>query len=304
MDFQTTLYETLKDRLLQIEGSLEFGCGESRIRELYYLKHLDDNLIEPMSEVHIAEYSDGSGNELDGKMNSIRSSSAMTFNLLGNGPVQVASGEIAGTYDVIYEFKLPTLSNNSHPANLDAYLQSEDVDIYCEMKMLEWVGTANHSLRDAYLHTQNYTIPPEDATHFVELFEELINGNELVKNGGIEWIARGRYDGLQMSKHLLSIYNRVIGEVDYKPRRIVLLNCVWEMINPGKLGKYEQRYLTILDEEHEGFQQFKYIAMKNIAPLFQAKGIELDIQYISVVDFIHMLKLDDEHKFALQRYII
>ena len=91
MDYQTTLLEVLKRRLLEVEGPLEFGNGEGRTRRLYYLKRLEDNLAVPMSDGVRAMYEGGSGNEPDWKMCSIRSSSAMTFNLLGNGPVRVAS---------------------------------------------------------------------------------------------------------------------------------------------------------------------------------------------------------------------
>ena len=91
MDFQTTLLEALKRRLLDIAGPLEFGNGKSRTRQLYYLKRLDDNLVTPMPERVRAMYESGSGSELDWKMCSIRSSSAMTFNLLGNGPVRIAA---------------------------------------------------------------------------------------------------------------------------------------------------------------------------------------------------------------------
>lgn len=140
MDFQTTVLEAIKEQFIATAGPREFGNGDSRQRRLYYLKKLEDNLVLPMNDVHASEYRDGSGNELDWKMSSIRSSSAMTFNLFGNGPVRLANSEFADVYDVQYEFRLPTLRGNPHPANLDAYLIGKNVDVYCEMKMTEWMG--------------------------------------------------------------------------------------------------------------------------------------------------------------------
>lgn len=108
MDYLTTLHEAIKKKLIAVEGPLEFGNGGSRTRKLYHLKRLEDNLVVPMSGSVRAMYERGGGSELDGKMCSIRSSSAMTFNLLGNGPVRITSGKHAGSYELAYEYQLPT----------------------------------------------------------------------------------------------------------------------------------------------------------------------------------------------------
>lgn len=40
MNHQTTLLEAVKQKLVEVEGQLEFGIGENRTRKLYYLKRL------------------------------------------------------------------------------------------------------------------------------------------------------------------------------------------------------------------------------------------------------------------------
>lgn len=304
MDYQTTLHEALKRKLLEVEGPLEFGNGESRTRKLYYLKRLEDNLAVPMSGKVRAMYEGGSGSELGWKMCSIRSSSAMTFNLLGNGPVKVASGKHAGTYELAYEYQLPTLRNNPHPANLDAYLQGESEDIYCEMKMFEWLGTPHHVLRPDYLETTHYLVPREDAECFVALFRRLASVGVVGKGRKSERLSDGRYDSLQMAKHLLAIYGKVANDPNYKPKNLTLLNCVWEFTNPEVLGRYESKYLQMEVEEHEGFERFAVLAIEHVAPLFEAKGIPLSVEYVKATELMKAVEYEMPHREKLERYIV
>lgn len=304
MDFQTTLHEVLKRKLIEVEGPLEFGNGESRTRNLYYLKNLEDNLAVPMSERVRSMYEHGSGSELDWKMCSIRSSSAMTFNLLGNGPVVIASGKHEGTYDLAYEYQLPTLRNNSHPANLDAYLESEAEAIYCEMKMLEWLGTPRHVLRPDYLETARYLIPREDAEQFVALFGKLAGVLVMGKSRRTERLSDGRYDSLQMAKHLLAIYGKVANSPTYRPKKITLLNCVWELTDPSVLGRHEARYREMEAEEHAGFERFAELAGEHVAPLFETKGVPLSVEYVTTADLIRAIEYEAPHREKLERYIV
>ena len=304
MDYQTTLLETVKSKLLEVEGPLEFGNGESRTRQLYYLKRLEDNLVVPMSESVRSMYESGSGNELDWKMCSIRSSSAMTFNLLGNGPVKIASGKREGVYELAYEYQLPTLRNNPHPANLDAYLHGEGEDVYCEMKMFEWLGTPHHALRPDYLETANYLLPREDAESFVALFRKLACVGVMGKGRKSERLSDGRYDSLQMAKHLLAIYGRLVNEEDYKPKKVTLLNCVWELVNPDVLGRYEAKYLKVRDEEREGFARFAKLVAEHVAPLFDARNVPLSVEYVSVPDLVKVVEYEKPHREKLARYLV
>ena len=304
MDFQTTLHEALKGKLIEIESPLEFGNGESRTRRLYYLARLEDNLAVPMSRRVRAMYERGSGGELDWKMCSIRSSSAMTFNLLGNGPVTIVSGRHAGTYELAYEHQLPTLRNNPHPANLDAYLEGGAEDVYCEMKMLEWLGAARHTLRPDYLEAARYLIPREDAERIVALFGELANVHVLGKGGKTERLSDGRYDSLQMAKHLLAIYGKVANDPTYRPKGITLLNCVWELANPGVLGRYEAKYREMEAEEHEGFETFAEQAVERVSPLFDAKGVSLSVEYVTAAELMGSIEYEAPHRAKLERYVV
>ena len=304
MDYQTTLLEAVKEKLLEVEGPLEFGNGEGKTRQLYYLKRLEDNLVVPMSESVRAMYEGGSGGELDWKMCSIRSSSAMTFNLLGNGPVRIASGKHAGSYNLAYEYQLPTLRNNPHPANLDAYLEGESEDVYCEMKMFEWLGTPRHTLRSDYLETTHYLIPREDAEQFIVLFRKLANVLVRGKGRKSERLSNGRYDCLQMAKHLLAIYGKVASDSCYRPKELTLLNCVWEFSNPSALGRYEAKYLKMQAEEHEGFERFVKLAEEHVAPLFEAKGIQLAVEYATADELMEAVEYGKRHRTRLERYIV
>lgn len=69
----------------------------------------------------------------------------MTFNLLGNHSVTVKEGQrfSPGQYSITYEKQLYTLKKGSKAANLGAFLKNEieREAIFCEMKMLEWIGS-------------------------------------------------------------------------------------------------------------------------------------------------------------------
>ena len=300
----TTLHEALKRKLIEAEGPLEFGNGDNRTRMLYYLKRLEDNLVVPMSGKVRAMYEGGSGSELDWKMCSIRSSSAMTFNLLGNGPVKVASGRHTGTFELAYEYQLPTLKNNPHPANLDAYLHGESEAVYFEMKMFEWLGTPHHVLRPDYLETTHYLVPHEDAECFIALFGKLANVLGMGKGRKPERLSDGRYDCLQMAKHLLAIYGKVANDPTYKPKKLTLLNCVWEFTNPDILGRYEAKYLQMVAEEHEGFERFAELAEEHATPLFEAEGVPLSVEYVKATELMEAIEYEKPHREKLERYIV
>ena len=305
MNYETRLLEAIKNKLVKVaerEGkSLQFGYGQGEIRKHYYLKHLEDNLVVPMSNDVQCMYRKGSGKELCSKMHAIRSSSAMTFNLLGNGPVEIKSGSHAGKYNRIeYEYRLETLENNPHPANLDAYLEGGNEDIYCEMKMLEWLDDDCHEISAAYTDKNRYPVP-ETAGNFIRLFEELAPNFAPAKE---ERIADGRYDCLQMAKHLLAIYNKVATEPDYKPKRVTLLNCVWEFTDSKVLEGYEGKYSKMRDEEHEGFKKFKELATELVVPLFEAEGVPLSIEYITASELMESIAYEEPIRRKLDRYIV
>ena len=308
MGFQDTFMNALKARYIETVGVREFGGTASKMQSPYYLKHLEDNLITPMSDQHVSEYGEGNGSELDGKMKALRSSSAMTFNLFGNGPVQLngAYGLPAGTYTVEYEHQLPTLKGNPHPANLDAKLEDADVGavIYCEMKLAEWILNKAGGLHTQYLESGSYLIPDTQAAVFREAFASLCDDLEAT-NGKLP-PKLTRYDAFQMLKHLLAIYtesHRRAEAEETLPNRTFLLNCVWEMDNPEKLGKYAAKYRSMETEEHDQFALFKS-ALTPVSKMFSALGTELSVCYLPLSCLLECIELEASHRKALERYIV
>ena len=308
ISFQEAFMDALKSRFVETVGDREFGGTRSKAQAPYYLMRLEDNLVMPMSEQHIAEYGRGSGGELDGKMKALRSSSAMTFNLLGNGPVHAngQNGLPAGTYAVEFEHQLPTLARNPRPANLDAKLESADgeVAIYCEMKLAEWILNKASGLRPQYLEIEGYMIPAEPACAFRDAFASLCAGGEDASGRLAPKLAR--YDAFQMLKHLLAIYTEAVRKArtsEPLPKRIILLNCVWEIVHPEALGRYEAKYRELEAEEHAQYREFAEVAHP-LSALFAEIGIDFSIRYLSFAEMRNSLDLEPSHQRALDRYII
>lgn len=124
--YTKNILDLLKEKFIEVVGKVPFQ-NKSEARS-YYLQNLKDNLYKPMNEEALASYGQGSGNEIvSGKMNSLRSSSAMTYNLLSSSTVSIIDNKYGigtGTYTVEYEKQFHTLKSavSGMPANLDAYL--------------------------------------------------------------------------------------------------------------------------------------------------------------------------------------
>jgi hypothetical protein len=120
----------------------------------FYLKDLWDNLIEPMSAQTWSSFKNGSGNPLN-TMPALRSSAAMTYNLLGNTHAKLRGNERidSGAYSVTFEKQLRPLRKGEGglPDNLDAYLYCDKHKdtAACEMKMVEWLFSVPGKLRRA-----------------------------------------------------------------------------------------------------------------------------------------------------------
>lgn len=191
-----------------------------------------DNLYEPMGERHKKEYGGGSGGELGclgkrpAKMASIRSSSAMTFNLLGNDTIVMKEnhmGHTPGKYKIEYEKQISTIHNGrgQQPANLDAFLVSEKEDelIFCEMKMLEWFSKNTGILKEAYKEDKNYFLGEETA--------QFLKAIELIEAFGTSQGSFVYYDVWQMFKHTLAIYNYMAEKGWQNYKKITLVNVIF-----------------------------------------------------------------------------
>lgn len=326
---QTKTSASLRERLTEIiehEWNQIPDDKRDPLREFYY-KNYQDNLIYDMDEVHRIEYGDGSGSELKSKgdkpakMASLVSSSAMTFNILGNHFITMKHDTPfePGLYSVQYEKQLYTLNKGSSPANLDACLIHDDGKdaIFCEMKMLEWLGTPG-VLKEAYLEQDLY-FDKEAYLVFSSIARTMIDNQKRTSNEGYKSVFQ-KYDAWQMFKHTLAIYNhtsRITKEgVNQKAenvtmadqfKRVVLANVVFEMdeaaIADECLKKQYRKTVTTEREEAKEFIGIMLDSKNGLKELFQKHcGIEFDIRYIPVNEFVaYMYKTDAELQ-ALKRY--
>jgi hypothetical protein len=275
----------------------------------FYLKDLRDNLIEPMSTKTLSSYKMGSGNELDDKMRALRSSSAMTYNLLGNTAVKLRGNERidSGTYAVTFEKQLHTLrkGEGGHPANLDAFLYCAQLQeaVACEMKLMEWLFKPG-KLRSAYLSKKNYDDEPA-ASVFISVAQNLI-APAIDYEGKLMPVTEycpvmQRYDAFQIFKHALACYN----ECQKNPlalKKLTLLNCVWELPCPERLSCFaKQKYQSYEDIEHQEFADF-YRATLPIRQIFAGIGVDFDICYYSLPEFLSLIEKDATSIRYLNRY--
>ena len=286
----------------------------------FYFNDYRDNLIRPMDPVHEQKYKEGRGKELEqtdsspAKMASVASSSAMTFNLLGNDLVVFKSNPWFqdGQYTIEYEKQMFTLNRRSSPANLDAFLANDTArhGIFCEMKMLEWLG-APGTLKNTYLE-RDYYIDKAAYPVFRDLAEVLKKTEGVRKDGSHVSIFK-RYDAWQMFKHTLAIYNYTSSTakeiVDKKTAArsmaeefegITLANIVFEMDSDKiKNARDRKLYLDALVCEQTEAHQFIQIMLDSkygLLDLFRQNcKVSFDIEYIDVRSFIeHMDKTDAE----------
>ena len=307
-------------------------------RQFYY-KRYEDNLFCRMDREVFLAYVNGSGAEtrpivkkvgekeviVPAKMASITSSSAMTFNLLGNDMATISTSDIlpSGIYKVQYEKQMYTINKGSNPANLDTFLSNEDkkVAIFCEMKMLEWLGTPSY-LKDAYLNKDYYFKAdyrnigcPVDA---YEVFYKVIKQlrTSLGKSGYCSIFKR--YDAWQMLKHLLAIYNYTsfatknavnsfgnIPSMAGKYNQIVLANVVNEFpVERIHNQQVREEYIKALQEERDEAEMFiDVIKNSDIPRLFDNNcNVGIEVKYISAKQFADSLDMSQDKREYLKRY--
>lgn len=279
---------------------------------------------------HFKEYRRGSGGELKdsttpAKMKSIRSSSAMTYNLLGNQQIDLINGRnyfSKGTYSVEYEKQLYTIKRNLQPANLDAFLYNEakEEGIFCEMKMMEWIFNEPESLKEAYENPELYYANCVCGEKTVEAFRKaiyMLKGAMLVRAGADHFF---RYDAWQMFKHTLGIYNMTStitkdemsrlcekSKTEIKMlstcKKITLVNVVFE---PGKeilSDNLQIAYEKVCKMEHEDFEIFRQIMIgSGVVERFKADcGVDFDIRYMTAAEFMDCFDVGSR-KAYLERY--
>lgn len=287
--FSYEILSLLKWGFLSAGGADSFeveGTGKDGSARQFYVRRLEDNLVQPMGERHVREYGAGAGAELDDKMRALRSSSAMTFNLLGNDHAVMRADEGRERFRLFYEVRLDTRSGGM-PAHLDAVLVGRERIIACEMKMLEWLLGRPGTLKPAYRAAGTYR-SGEAADAFLRLAGELFDAAGTV--------LRPRYDAAQMFKHALGLYNACVDGTWKAQRRVELLNVVWtigaealSVLGADSRGRYE----NALAEERDGASFFSHAANRALSPLFDELGVSFDVSCVPVADFLARLDLDD-----------
>ena len=257
----------------------------------FKLKEMSKNFYQEMSDKTKEEYKNGDGNELeDGKMNMIRSSSAMIYNLLGNDSVTINTNKLfpSGTYEKYFEKKLKTVKRSGKKANLDAWLHKEDCDIFIESKCMEWIQGGKSTLNKAYTENVSRYYYQSSA----EIFRKASTEIEL-----------SQYDSSQMFRHTLAIYN-YLKEFKITDKKIVLLNVVWEPSISEVDEKIRETFKLQLELEQKQYGIF-YEKMKPVINIIkQETKNDFDIRYLSVKDFCSLIKYTNnkQAKF-IQRYL-
>lgn len=319
--------EDLKKALLKLEVEALERSGhplnektQFKGREDYFESY-QSNLFEDMDVVHRKEYEDGDGGELydtPAKMKSIFSSSAMTFNLLGNGEKGVIRVEkdnkkfVPGIYEINYEKKLLTLKRSNKPAHLDAVLQNGTNAIFCEMKMLEWMRDTPDSISDSYFNDERYYFKGDALEDFKKLRESLKEKMSTKKHFE-------HYDAWQMYKHILGIYNMSSdltkeeiklpknGIPEFLPEfeKVVLANVIFEPpVDAFSDENVRKEYTELQKSEHDEFETFKRcVENSGIIEAFKKDcSFEFSVELLTAAQFMDCFDISDSHKNYLQRY--
>ena len=270
--------ERLRQKLFQQELEL---CNR------YYLKTISENLF----------FTPYKG--IDPRANSIRSSAAMIYNTIGPDSIILDGKKYQ---NIEYEREFPALNNNDatghdHSAHLDVSMLSEDKKelILVEAKMLEWTENPK-SMSIAYLSLRCY--PPEidkAVPYFIESFKSLKSFPEVKDSKDAKRIMPfySKYDAVQMNIHILGIYNYCAREKGKVPKKIRLLNIVW---NYDEAEEYQT-------EEREGKE---YVAFANVTfrNFFKQLGVDFSVEYVRYSNFRTRVDWtnDLEHRAYLKRY--
>ena len=302
-----------------------------------YYADYQSNLFGDMSDEHKNQYGRGAGEELSdkdetpAKMKSVFSSSAMTFNLLGNAEIRVKDGNAyftPGTYKIEYEKKLLTVKKGNVPAHLDAFLLNGADAIFCEMKMTEWLRDEPNPLKLAYFEDRHYYFDTADGTDALAAFKTL--RNSLCANMQEYRVSKSKdgseydphrfahYDAWQMYKHILGIYNMssaaARGEVAKREKDDVrllpplktarLVNVIFAPpVTAFSDENVRKEYHELQEKEHEEFAIFKRcVEESGLAAVFKKDcGFDFSLELLTTAQFMDCFDLGSRADY-LQRY--
>ena len=271
----------------------------------YYFTDYRENLLDKMSNEVCKAFAKGSGNELQRKMAAVYSSSAMTFNIFGNGPVEVKKntcGWSVGKYTLQYERQLPVLKRGGK-ANLDAQLIDGKEIIFFEMKMQEWLFYKPSRLVRAYLHDEARYYNREMFSVVKKLIKEIMN-----KSASDDKSYSCRYkhfDAFQIIKHIIGIYNGVAGKKDEfaKAKKITLVVGDWTVptsVVKDMQADLQKIYKDIeleMQKETADFQK----RLSDIQAMFTAKNVSFSVEFRTVKEILSCLGKEEDK--AGKRYL-
>lgn len=294
MDLKSRILTALKAKL---EGQV--FLSEPNNNRQYYLEDWHNNLFDKGLGEHKTEFLKGQGHELFSDsapdLASVGSSAALAINLFGINKTCLlkdtpASWKVKSRdYALAYEYKAKTI--RSARANIDVYLHNGNEHIFIEMKMLEPLKKVTTKSSEAYGLKGYYS--NEQA---YEVFSQLFD-----KAGSAK-----RYDRLQMTKHLLGIYNKFAKEKPNELQHVILLNCYWKPSDDfcEQRLPYQRldltEYYSLYQTEAKDFILDVYKA--NVLALFKSVNVAVQTDSLTAKDMLDCLDLSDRRKGYLTRY--
>lgn len=280
MSTETKIYDKLLENLNQIKDKFYPDDLKKSSKAKYYFKDIKDNCYDIPHD------------KLDNRARAIYSSATMIYNLFGKSVTLNNK-----YYEVIYEEELPAITPGenkyqTHNAHLDATLRNNDEIIFVEAKMREWLGKPK-KLKNTYLDESKYLDITTEKQQFISFFKTIIeDSNAILKE--YKSIYK-KYDAIQMTIHILGIYNFIKLRNNNKIKNIYLINCIWDY--PG-ISQYEK--------EVEEANDFIYKANNYFKPIFKKLGINFNIKYYSFHELKELIdfKEDKERLEYLKRYDI
>lgn len=267
-------------QLQETDFSPEAMLSKHPNKAKYYLKSVDDNLFD--SKIH---------SKLDSRANAIKSSAAMILNTLGLNDFIWNEKK----YNQIkYEEKLLAIlsDDREHKAHLDVRFIAEDKSeiVFVESKLLEWFSSPKN-LSKAYLEKTRYpSITGEAKNVFIDFFKSILLGTNKIDSDNRFVGYYRKYDAIQMTIHILAIFNYFQEHKEYK--KIRLVNLVWD-------NEKCKQYM----KEAEEAKEYLNLVKKELYPLF--KDVDFSVEYIPYSKFYTEISFSDEkRKKYLQRYII
>ena len=296
---KNVLYSLLKENLEMVaeDDKLDFYAESTRdVDAKFYLRDGRKNFYNNVMPMH----------NLHKYYNSVASSAAFAFNILGENEKNFGKGNIINYNNenfVVkeYEKQLDALKSRE-PAHLDCFISNDEKDVYIETKLTEWL-CAPKNLAETYLEKSGYK--NEDIyNHFKKYFSDFITDPIMYDNEGRIVSLFTRYDAIQMLIHSLGIFNKYMGT----KKKVELWNIVWDIgifENPLELSSLEP-YINMYNEEKEQAKYFINYSNGIITPFFKDNGIDLKIKYIPFSKFYTSVKYPNDNNRIeyLKRYLI